>query len=226
MLDKKYNHKLVEEGKYKSWVDKKAFEAGDKSKEPFSIVIPPPNVTGNLHLGHALNGSIQDVIIRYKKMKGFDTLWLPGMDHAAIATEAKVVARVKSEGKDKYKLGREEFLKECWKWTDEHRDNIHRQWAKMGLTDKDLQRLQYQLLENPLGGAVMKGTGGLRKIRFAFEKQGKSGSARVVYVDFAVYEKIFLITAYPKNEKDNLSQAERNGIKKLIEALEDKLKGE
>ncbi|MBQ6944692.1 MAG: type II toxin-antitoxin system RelE/ParE family toxin [Ruminococcus sp.] len=103
---------------------------------------------------------------------------------------------------------------------------FEKQWAKMGLTDKDLQRLQYQLLENPFGGAVMQGTGGLRKIRFAFEKQGKSGSARVVYVDFAVYEKIFLITAYPKNEKDNLSQAERNGIKKLIEALEDKLKGE
>ena len=152
MLDKKYNHKLVEEGKYKSWVDKKAFEAGDKSKEPFSIVIPPPNVTGNLHLGHALNGSIQDVIIRYKKMKGFDTLWLPGMDHAAIATEAKVVARVKSEGKDKYKLGREEFLKECWKWTDEHRDNIHRQWATLGLA-VDYTKERYTLVEG-LNNAV------------------------------------------------------------------------
>lgn len=103
---------------------------------------------------------------------------------------------------------------------------FEKQWAKMGLTDKDLQRLQYELLENPLNGAVMQGTGGLRKIRFAFENQGKSGSARVVYVDFAIYEKIFLITAYPKNEKDNLSPAERNGIKKLIEALENKLKGE
>ena len=133
MLEKKYNHKLVEEGKYQTWLDKKAFEAGDKTKEPFSIVIPPPNVTGNLHLGHALNGSIQDVIIRYKKMKGFDTLWLPGMDHAAIATEAKVVQRIKSEGKDKYELGREGFLKECWKWTDEHRDNIHKQWETLGL---------------------------------------------------------------------------------------------
>ena len=88
MLEKKYNHKEVENGKYDAWMKSHLFEAGDKSKEPFTIVIPPPNVTGNLHLGHALNTSLQDAIIRYKKMKGFDTLWLPGMDHAAIATEA------------------------------------------------------------------------------------------------------------------------------------------
>ncbi len=134
MLDKKYNHKEVEEGKYDFWIKSHAFEAGDKSKDPFCIVIPPPNVTGNLHIGHALNGSIQDAIIRYKKMKGFDTLWLPGMDHAAIATEAKVVDRLKKQGIDKYELGREEFLKECWKWTDEHRENIHNQWKTLGLS--------------------------------------------------------------------------------------------
>ena len=133
MLDKKYNHKEVEEGKYDFWIKSHAFDAGDKSKDPFCIVIPPPNVTGNLHLGHALNGSIQDAIIRYKKMKGFDTLWLPGMDHAAIATEAKVVDRLKKQGINKYELGREEFLKECWKWTEEHRNNIHNQWKTLGL---------------------------------------------------------------------------------------------
>ena len=133
MLDKKYNHKEVENGKYAAWMKSHLFEAGDKSKEPFTIVIPPPNVTGNLHLGHALNTSIQDTIIRYKKMKGFDTLWLPGMDHAAIATEAKVVNRLKEQGINKYELGREGFLKECWKWTDEHRSNIHKQWETMGL---------------------------------------------------------------------------------------------
>ena len=133
MLDKKYNHKEVEEGKYDFWIKSHAFDSGDKSKDPFCIVIPPPNVTGNLHLGHALNGSIQDAIIRYKKMKGFDTLWLPGMDHAAIATEAKVVDRLKKNGIDKYELGREEFLKECWKWTEEHRSNIHEQWKTLGL---------------------------------------------------------------------------------------------
>ena len=133
MLDKKYNHKQVEEGKYDFWLKSHAFDSGDKSKDPFCIVIPPPNVTGNLHLGHALNGSIQDAIIRYKRMKGFDTLWLPGMDHAAISTEAKVVDRLKKQGVDKYELGREGFLKECWKWTDEHRNNIHNQWKTLGL---------------------------------------------------------------------------------------------
>lgn len=133
MLEKKYNHKEVENGKYDAWMKSHLFEAGDKSKEPFTIVIPPPNVTGNLHLGHALNTSLQDAIIRYKKMKGFDTLWLPGMDHSAIATEAKVVNRLKEQGINKYELGREGFLKECWKWTDEHRDNIHNQWKTMGL---------------------------------------------------------------------------------------------
>ena len=133
MLDKKYDHKLVEKGKYAAWLDKGYFKSGNLAKEAFTIVIPPPNVTGNLHLGHALNGSIQDAIIRYKHMCGYDTLWLPGMDHAAIATEAKVVARLKSNGVDKYELGREGFLKECWKWTDEHRANIHKQWETLGL---------------------------------------------------------------------------------------------
>ncbi|MCI7332257.1 MAG: valine--tRNA ligase, partial [Mollicutes bacterium] len=146
MLDKKYNHKEVENGKYQMWLKNHCFDAGDKSKDAFTIVIPPPNVTGNLHLGHALNGSIQDVIIRYKKMKGFDTLWLPGMDHAAIATEAKVVNRLKTEGINKYELGREDFLKECWKWTDEHRSNIHKQWETLGLS-VDYRRERFTLDE-------------------------------------------------------------------------------
>ncbi len=146
MLDKKYNHKEVENGKYEMWLKSHCFDAGDKSKDAFTIVIPPPNVTGNLHLGHALNGSIQDVIIRYKKMKGFDTLWLPGMDHAAIATEAKVVNRLKENGINKYELGREGFLKECWKWTDEHRSNIHKQWETLGLS-VDYRRERFTLDE-------------------------------------------------------------------------------
>ena len=135
MLEKKYNHKQVEEKKYNIWKEKGYFECGnDLSKKPFCVVIPPPNVTGNLHLGHALNGSIQDVIVRYKRMDNYDVLWLPGMDHAAIATEAKVVNRLKGQGVNKYELGREGFLKECWKWTDEHRDNIHKQWEKIGVS--------------------------------------------------------------------------------------------
>ena len=97
-------------------------------------------------------------------------------------------------------------------------------WKDMGLDDHDLKRLQEELLADPKVGAVMRGTGGVRKMRFAFEQKGKSGSVRVIYVDFEVYEKIFLITAYPKNEKDNLSDSERNEIKQMIHALEEQLK--
>ena len=103
---------------------------------------------------------------------------------------------------------------------------FEKQWKRMELTDKDLKRLQYGLLENPQKGDIVRETGGLRKIRFAFENKGKSGSSRVAYVDFAVYEKIFLITAYPKNEKDNLTAEECNNIKKVIKILEKSLKGE
>ena len=133
MLDKKYNHLEVEKGKYENWKNKGYFESGDLSKKPYTIVIPPPNVTGKLHLGHAWDTTLQDIMIRYKKMDGYDTLWLPGMDHAAIATEAKVVAKLKSKGIDKYELGREKFLEECWNWTKEYSNNIRDQWAKLGL---------------------------------------------------------------------------------------------
>jgi len=97
-------------------------------------------------------------------------------------------------------------------------------WKEMGLNDEDLKRLQEELLSDPKVGAVMRGTGGVRKMRFAFEQRGKSGSVRVIYVDFEIYEKIFLITAYPKNEKDNLSDSERAEIKQMIQALEKQLK--
>ena len=111
MLEPKYNHKKTEEGKYEMWKNNGYFASDDKSNKPhYCIVIPPPNVTGKLHLGHAYDTAIQDIIIRYKRMQGFDTLWLPGMDHAAIATEAKVVKRLKDKGIDKYKYGREKFL--------------------------------------------------------------------------------------------------------------------
>ena len=106
MLEKKYNHDEVEENKYENWKEKGYFKSGDTSKKPFCIVLPPPNVTGVLHLGHAWDVTIQDIIIRYKRMEGYDTLWLPGMDHAAIATEAKVVKRLKDRGEEKHKVGR------------------------------------------------------------------------------------------------------------------------
>jgi len=152
MLDKKYNHLEVEQNRYENWKNKKYFECGDTSKKPYSIVIPPPNVTGKLHLGHALDTALQDIIIRFKRMQGYDCLWLPGTDHAAIATESKVVNRLKENGINKYELGREGFLKECFKWTDEHKDIIHSQWAKLGLS-VDLTKERFTLDEG-LSNAV------------------------------------------------------------------------
>ncbi len=155
MLDSKYNHKLVEEGKYEIWKNKGYFTAGkNKGADPYCIVIPPPNVTGNLHLGHAYDVSIQDAIIRYKRMQGFDTLWLPGMDHAAIATEAKVVKRLKDKGINKYEYGREKFLDACWDWTKEYGQNIRNQWGVMGVS-VDYTRERFTLDEG-LNKAVTK----------------------------------------------------------------------
>ena len=134
MLDTKYNHVEVEKNKYENWKEKGYFLSGDKTKTPFTMVLPPPNVTGNLHLGHAWDVTLQDIMARYKRMDGYDVLWVPGTDHAAIATESKVVAKLKNEGINKYELGREKFLDECWKWTKEYGGNIHKQWAMMGIS--------------------------------------------------------------------------------------------
>lgn len=133
-LASKYNHKQVENGKYKEWLDKKYFEAGDLSKKPYSIVIPPPNVTGKLHLGHAWDTTLQDMIIRYKRMQGYDALWLPGMDHAGIATQAKVEARLREDGISRYDLGRDGFLEKAWSWKEEYASIIRSQWEKLGLS--------------------------------------------------------------------------------------------
>lgn len=134
MLDKRYDHKQVENEKYNFWLKHKYFEIHDLNKTPFSIVIPPPNVTGKLHLGHALDTIPADILIRYKKLKGFDTMWLPGMDHAGIATQAKVAERLRKEGIDYHSLGREGFLKKAWEWKDEYANTIHKQWAALGLS--------------------------------------------------------------------------------------------
>ena len=155
MLDKKYNHIDVEKNKYNEWKEKGYFKADSKSdKTPYCIVIPPPNVTGKLHIGHAYDTALQDVIIRYKRMQGFDTLWLPGMDHAAIATEAKVVKKLKDEGIDKYEYGREKFLKECWDWTHKYGESIRSQWGALGLS-VDYTRERFTLDEG-LSEAVKK----------------------------------------------------------------------
>ncbi len=134
MLDTKYNHKLVEEGRYENWLNHHYFECGDTSKKPYAIVIPPPNVTGKLHIGHAWDTALQDIIIRFKRMQGYDALWVPGTDHAGIATQAKVDAKLKGMGLNPRKMDREEWLKYAWEWKDEYHDNIKKQWAKLGLS--------------------------------------------------------------------------------------------
>ncbi len=133
-LSPKYDHKAVEEGKYDFWLKGGFFEAGDTSKQPFTIVIPPPNVTGKLHLGHAWDTSIQDMIIRRKRMQGYDALWIPGMDHAGIATQAKVDKRLKDQGISRYDIGREKFLDQAWAWKEEYASIIRKQWAALGLS--------------------------------------------------------------------------------------------
>ena len=133
-LKPKYDFKEVENGKYDFWLKGGYFTAGDKSKEPFTIVIPPPNVTGKLHLGHSWDTTLQDIIIRRKRMQGYDALWLPGMDHAGIATQAKVDAKLKEQGISRYDLGREKFLEVAWQWKHEYANFIHSQWAALGLS--------------------------------------------------------------------------------------------
>ncbi|MCI8347801.1 MAG: valine--tRNA ligase [Bacilli bacterium] len=134
MVEKKYNHIEVEKNKYEFWKKKGYFKSGDSDKNPFCIVIPPPNVTGKLHLGHAWDVTIQDMIIRYKRMQGYDCLWLPGMDHAGIATQAKVDKRLRDEGINPRSMKRDAWLKRAWEWKDEYAATIHSQWAKMGIS--------------------------------------------------------------------------------------------
>lgn len=133
-LSAKYQPQEVEHNRYQFWMDGEFFKAdGDESKKPFSIVIPPPNVTGKLHLGHAWDTALQDTIARMKRMQGYDVLWLPGMDHAGIATQAKVEAKLKENGQSRYDLGRERFLEKAWEWKDEYALFIRAQWEKLGL---------------------------------------------------------------------------------------------
>ncbi len=154
MLDKKYDHIKVENGKYENWKKQGYFTAGDITKKPYAIVIPPPNVTGKLHIGHAWDTALQDILIRYKKLKGFDTLWVPGMDHAGIATQAKVDKRLRDKGIDPRSMEREKWLEAAWAWKDEYADNIHKQWAKIGLA-LDYSKERFTLDEG-LSKAVKK----------------------------------------------------------------------
>ena len=141
-LEKTYDPNQIEDKLYEKWLNKKYFSAKvNKAKKPFTIVMPPPNITGQLHMGHALDNTMQDILIRYKRMQGFEALWQPGTDHAAIATEVKVIDKLKSEGKDKHELGREGFLKEAWKWKEEYGSRIIKQLHKLGSSaDWDRER--------------------------------------------------------------------------------------
>jgi valyl-tRNA synthetase len=146
-LAKKYNHLEVEANKYEYWLKNEFFKADVGSNKPkYTIVIPPPNVTGKLHLGHAWDTTLQDIIIRRKRMQGFDALWLPGMDHAGIATQAKVDAKLQEQGTNRYELGREKFLEVAWEWKKEYAEFIRSQWAKMGLS-LDYSRERFTLDE-------------------------------------------------------------------------------
>ena len=133
-IETKFNHQNIEKDKYKKWTGANLFYADPNSElEPFTIILPPPNVTGKLHLGHAWDGTIQDILIRYKKMNGFNACWLPGMDHAGIATQSKVDQKLKEQGVSRFDIGREEFLKEAWSWKEEYANHIRDQWSKLGL---------------------------------------------------------------------------------------------
>ncbi len=154
-LSTKYNPQAIEAGKYEEWLERGVFKPSeDPATEPYSIVIPPPNVTGKLHLGHAWDVTLQDMIIRQKRMQGFDTLWLPGMDHAGIATQAKVEEKLRGQGLSRYDLGREKFLEQTWAWKEEYAGHIRQQWAKMGIS-VDYSRERFTLDEG-LSEAVKK----------------------------------------------------------------------
>lgn len=152
-LPKTYNPKDFEDRLYKFWKEGEYFKAHiNEDKEPYTIMMPPPNVTGNLHMGHALNNTIQDILIRWKRMEGYEVLWLPGTDHASISTEAKVVEKIRSEGKSKEELGRENFIKEAWEWTKKYGGNINNQLEKLGVSC-DWSRERFTLDES-LSNAV------------------------------------------------------------------------
>lgn len=152
-ISPKYNPQEVESGRYEKWVESGVFKPNaNPEAKPYSIVIPPPNVTGKLHLGHAWDVTLPDAIIRFKRMQGFDTLWLPGMDHAGIATQAKVEEKLRGEGISRYDLGREKFLEKTWEWKEEYAQTIRSQWGKMGVSvDYDRERFT---LDEGLSNAV------------------------------------------------------------------------
>ena len=191
LMAPKYDHLLVEEGKYDYWLKNGFFESGDISKKPYSIVIPPPNVTGKLHIGHAWDTTLQDIIIRYKRMQGYDCLWLPGCDHAGIATQAKIDAKLKSQGISRYDIGREAFLKIAFEWKDEYAKTIHDQWKALGLSldytkerftlDEGLSNAVYNVFKTLYDeGLIYRGE---RIINWDIEAKTALSNIEVIYKD-------------------------------------------
>jgi valyl-tRNA synthetase len=153
-IPSKYNPAEVEDKWYKYWMDNKYFHSTPDEREPYTIVIPPPNVTGVLHMGHMLNNTIQDILVRRARMTGKNACWVPGTDHASIATEAKVVDKLRKAGIDKYDLSREEFLKHAWEWTDKHGGIILEQLKKLGASC-DWDRTAFTM-DEPRSESVIK----------------------------------------------------------------------
>ena len=154
-MDKKYSPSDIEGRLYKKWIDNRYFHAeADAGKKPFSIVMPPPNVTGKLHMGHALDNTMQDIIIRFKRMQGYAAVWIPGTDHASISTEVKVINALREEGIDKKDIGREAFLKRTWEWKEEYGGTIISQLKKIG-SSCDWERERFTMDEG-LSKAVTK----------------------------------------------------------------------
>lgn len=154
-LAKTYDPSIVEETIYERWLQKKYFHTKiDKTKKPYTIVMPPPNITGQLHMGHALDNTIQDILIRFKRMNGYNALWIPGTDHASISTEVKIVEKLAQEGITKNDITREEFLKRAWEWKEEYGGIILKQLRKLG-SSCDWDRVRFTMDEG-LSKAVLE----------------------------------------------------------------------
>ena len=153
-IPSKFTPKVVEQKWYDYWTANKYFHSTPDSRKPYTIVIPPPNVTGVLHMGHLMNNTLQDVLIRRARMRGYNACWVPGTDHASIATEAKVVNKLKSQGIDKNEIGREAFLEHAWEWTHEHGGIILEQLKKLGCTC-DWDRTKFTL-DPEMSASVIK----------------------------------------------------------------------
>ena len=152
-LAQHYTANEVESKWYKKWLENKYFHSEPNDKKPYTIVIPPPNVTGILHMGHVLNNTLQDILIRRARMQGYNACWVPGTDHASIATEARIVAKLRDEGIDKYSLTREEFMKYAWEWKEKHGGIILEQLKIVGFRDWD--RTTFTMDENYYKSVIM-----------------------------------------------------------------------